>query len=36
MQNGKLTTSAAGELIAAEIEAYAEMKVQQAKGGNNE
>jgi hypothetical protein len=36
MQHGKLTTSAAGELIAAEIEAYAEMKVQQAKGGNNE
>jgi hypothetical protein len=36
LQNGKLTTSAAGELIAAEIEAYAEMKVQQAKGGNNE
>jgi hypothetical protein len=27
LQNGKLTTSAAGELIAAEIEAYAEIKV---------
>jgi hypothetical protein len=27
MQNGKVTTSAAGELIAAEIEAYAEIKV---------
>ena len=36
LQNGKLTTSSAGDLIASEIEAYAEMKVQQAKGGNNE
>jgi hypothetical protein len=36
MQNGKLAPTSAGELIAAKIEAYAEMKVQEAKGGSNE
>jgi len=35
LHNGKITPTSAGEQIAAEIEAYAEMKVQQAKGGDN-
>jgi hypothetical protein len=34
--NGKLTNTSAAELIAAEIEAYADMKVQEAKGGKHE